>query len=107
MTDAAQKLNEVGLRFLHVGVAVLAQSSARRFLEALGYQAGSEQYEHEQNVNISMYAHVDFPCIEVVSPGKGGGPVSTIVEQHKSGVAYHLAFTTENLEESLRLMDEV
>jgi methylmalonyl-CoA/ethylmalonyl-CoA epimerase len=104
---ATPALNDFGLRFHHLGLAVRRPNDAAVLLRGLGYRIGEPIFDPEQNVNITMCTHGEMPDIEVICPGQGKGPIDGLVARHKNGIVYHLCYVTDNLADTLkRLNDE-
>src|SRR5665213_2617527 len=85
-------MNEFGLQFHHLGLAVRRPDDARSLLTGLGYRMGEPIFDPEQNVNLIMCLHNAMPNIEVIYPGQGKGPVDGLVARHMNGIVYHLCY---------------
>jgi catechol 2,3-dioxygenase-like lactoylglutathione lyase family enzyme len=102
----ARSMNEFGLRFHHLGLAVRRPDEARSILGGLGYRLGAPLFDPEQNVNLFMCRHDAMPDIEVIYPGEGKGPVDRLVARHADGIVYHLCYVTDDLGATLRRFAE-
>ena len=99
-------LNDFGLRFHHLGLAVRRPSDAAVLLRGLGYRIGEPIFDPEQNVNLTMCSHGEMPNIEVICPGQRKGPVDGLVARHSNGIVYHLCYVTDNLADTLKRMSD-
>jgi hypothetical protein len=94
-------MNEFGLTFHHLGLAVRKPDDARRMLRGLGYRLDETVFDAEQNVNAIMCTHDTMPAVEIIYPGVGKGPVDGLVARHANGIVYHLCYATANLGDTL------
>ena len=97
-----QESQGFGLRFHHLGLAVRAPDAALRFLQALGYVAGAETFDPEQNVNVAMRHHAQMPDVEVIWPGKGRSPIDLMIK--RGHMIYHLCYVTLDADASVAAM---
>ena len=97
--------NKWGLTFHHLGLAAKDPEAAAEFLLGLGYAAGDTVYDPLQNVHLRMCEHARMPAVEIISPGKGEGPLDKMLAAHKSGLVYHMCFSAENLAQSLEKLE--
>jgi catechol 2,3-dioxygenase-like lactoylglutathione lyase family enzyme len=92
------------LVFHHFGLAVKTPDQATSFLTALGYKLGEAVFDSGQNVHLMMATHPSQPQVEVIYAGREGGPIDKLVQQHPSGIVYHLCYSTKDLAQSLAQM---
>ena len=92
-------MNEFGLRFHHLGLAVPSPDPAFDFLAALGYRAGDQAFDPLQNVNLAMRHHDVMPDVEVIWPGDGPSPIDQIIK--RGHMIYHMCFVTDDAAWSL------
>jgi len=101
-------MRQLGLTFLHLGLAVRNPDAARRFLEALGYREGEFIFDPEQNVNLMLCTHPAMPDVEIICPAsEGKSPVDRLVQRHANGIVYHMCYTAPDLKASLDAMKQV
>lgn len=98
-------MNRYGLEFHHFGLAVRSPEAAFRYLEDLGYRAGSACYDPLQKVNLAMRHHDRMPDVEVIWPGVEPSPIDSILKQNDS-LIYHLCYTSEDVERSLGSLEQ-
>lgn len=98
-------MNEFGLEFDHLGLAVRKPGYALKFLSASGYSATEPVYDTEQNVNLIMCSSQVMPDVEIIYPGKGVGPVDNILSKVDASM-YHLCYRAEDPEASIDRMSE-
>jgi hypothetical protein len=91
-----------GLVFHHFRLAVKIPGEAIAFLSALGYRMSDPVFDQNQNVHLTMAAHPSQPAVEIIYPGKEGGPIDDLVQRQPQGIVYHLWYVTENLVSSLK-----
>ena len=90
-------MNRYGLEFHHFGLAVKSPEAAFRYLDDLGYRAGSTCYDPLQKVNLAMRHHDRMPDVEVIWPGAEPSPIDRMLERSDSMI-YHLCYTSEDVE---------
>lgn len=100
-------MNQFGLSFHHLGLAVRKPESAMLFLNTLGYTCGAPVFDKKQNVNLMMCCHTTDPDVEIISPGKGPGPIDRLVERNANGIIYHTCYVTSDLERTLSALEAV
>lgn len=100
-------MNEVGLSFHHLGLAVRDPSHSINFLRALGYSVGEVVFDARQNVNAIMCMHFHEPAVEILYPGKDPGPIDVLVNRHASGIIYHSCYETSTLKNSLAALEQL
>lgn len=98
--------NSLGLGFHHFGLGVRRAKDAMAYLAALGYRIGDEMYDPNQNVHLRMCDHPSQPGVEIISPGKGPGPLDGILKAHEAGLVYHLCYTTASAAAALEKLEE-
>jgi Glyoxalase/Bleomycin resistance protein/Dioxygenase superfamily len=94
-------MNQFGLSFHHLGVAVRRPSEALAFLHGLGYRSTDSVFDPEQNVNLMMCTHETMPRVEIVYPAKGKSPIDPFIGRHGNGLVYHPCYVTHDLGRSL------
>jgi methylmalonyl-CoA/ethylmalonyl-CoA epimerase len=97
--------NKYGLSFHHLGLAVAKPGPALMFLQGLGYKAGKAVFDPLQDVNVQMCEHAAMPLVEVISPGKGDGPLNALLTRSREGLVYHVSYRTGDLAASLRALE--
>ncbi len=105
MTAEAGFANKYGLSFHHLGLAVAKPEPALMFLHGLGYRTGKVVFDPLQDVNLQLCEHPVMPLVEVVCPGKGGGPLNSLLTRSREGLVYHAGYTTADLEASLSALE--
>ena len=98
-------VNLFKLKFHHYGLAVLNDKAALVFLNGLGYDAGENIYDPEQDVYVRLCTNADMPAVEIITKGKLKGPLNSILKR-SSEMIYHVCYETENLEETLKQIEE-
>jgi hypothetical protein len=98
-------MNRYGLEFHHFGLAVRSPETAFRYLEDLGYGAGSTCYDPLQKVNLAMRHHDRMPDVEVIWPGTEASPIDRMLKQNDSMI-YHLCYTSADVERSVAALEE-
>ena len=89
-----------------MGLAVRDPKHAKAFLLGLGYRVGETVFDPEQHVNLIMCEHDSMPDVEIVYPGSGPSPVDALLKRHQAGIVYHPCYTTPNLEQAARGLEE-
>lgn len=97
------KLQNYGLEFHHVGIALRNEEQARIFLSGLGYSIGPVLFDPEQNVRVGLCRAEGQPPLEIVLAGTGNGPISNMLKRQDS-VIYHFCYVTASAESSLAAM---
>jgi Glyoxalase/Bleomycin resistance protein/Dioxygenase superfamily len=98
-------MNKFGLEFHHYGLAVRTPEAAFRYLEDLGYRAGSSCYDPLQKVNLAMRHHDHMPDVEVIWPGNEPSPIDSMLKRSDSMI-YHLCYTSANVERSVVAIEQ-
>jgi Glyoxalase/Bleomycin resistance protein/Dioxygenase superfamily len=98
-------MNRYGLEFHHFGLAVKSPEAAFRYLEALGYSAGSACYDPLQKVNLAMRHHDGMPDVEVIWPGTEASPIDRMLKRSDS-LIYHLCYTSNDVARSVAALEE-
>jgi catechol 2,3-dioxygenase-like lactoylglutathione lyase family enzyme len=83
-------MNDFGLTFHHLGLAVRTPQAAAAFLGGLGYSLGPSVYDPRQNVLLQMAESPGGPTVEIISPGEGPGPIDRLITRHSDGLIYHV-----------------
>jgi len=94
-------MNQFGLSFHHLGLAVRRPAEALTFLHGLGYQSSDAVFDPEQNVNLIMCTHAAMPPVEVVYPAEGKSPIDGVLGRHGNGIVYHACYVAHDLGRSL------
>jgi methylmalonyl-CoA/ethylmalonyl-CoA epimerase len=94
-------MNDFGLTFHHLGLAVRTPQAAAAFLGGLGYSLGPSVYDPRQNVLLQMAESPGGPTVEIISPGEGPGPIDRLITRHSDGLIYHVCYVTEDLNATL------
>jgi hypothetical protein len=97
--------NRWGLAFHHLGLAAKDPDAATRFLTGLGYRVGPMVFDPLQNVNAAMCVHDQMPDVEVISPATGEGPLDKLLSAQKTGLVYHICYTSADLDRSLDALE--
>ena len=93
-------MENVNMKFHHIGVAVFDFDKTLPFYEKQGYYKVIEIFDPEQNVEVCVLRHDTSPCIELLAPHDDNSPINNILK--KTGVSpYHICYEVENIEESL------
>jgi len=98
-------MNSYFLEFHHFGLAVASPNAAFRYLDHLGYRAGSACYDPLQKVNLAMRHHDRMPDVEVIWPGTEPSPIDKILKRNGSMI-YHLCYTSHDVERSIAALEE-
>jgi glyoxalase/bleomycin resistance protein/dioxygenase superfamily protein len=98
-------MNRYGLEFHHFGLAVKFPEAAFRYLDDLGYRAGSACYDPLQKVNLAMRHHERMPDVEVIWPGAEPSPIDLMLKQG-DGLIYHICYTSKDVEWSLAALEQ-
>ena len=87
--------------FHHVGYIVEnLQDSIKRF-EILGYTSSKIYIDNIQNIKIVLLENHDSPIIELILPIGEGNPLNRFLGENSSTKPYHIAFTVEDINESI------
>lgn len=97
-------MNQFGLEFHHLGLAVPEPEAAFRYLAALGYRPGSTCFDEFQRVNLAMRHHDSMPDVEVVWPGEQPSPIDKLIKQNGS-LIYHTCYTSKSVERSIAAIE--
>lgn len=93
-------MNEFGLTFHHLGLAVAAPSGAIRFLSGLNYTIGDETIDELQNVRLRLCTSDDMPAMELIYPLETPGPLDNMLKNAKEMI-YHNCYETESISDSV------
>ena len=94
-------MNQYGLKFHHMGLALRKEDEALKFLSGLGYTTSEKIYDPEQKVNLRICEQEGFPAVELVTEQEGeDGPLTSILKKHTE-LIYHTCFETKDLETTL------
>lgn len=97
-------MNQFGLTFHHMGLALKKEDEALKFLEGLGYDTGTKTYDPEQKVHLRLCTATDKPAVELITKAEEGGPLENILKKYNE-LIYHTCYETENLEKSLESLE--
>ena len=100
-----RSMNEYGLMFHHLGLAVTQKDKAVRFVRGLGYELSEEVNDPLQKVNLIMCHSNIFPDIEIIMKSTESGPLDTLFK-YRSDLIYHVCFTSQNLDKFLKALDD-
>jgi hypothetical protein len=92
-------MEQFGLKFHHMGLAVAKPDAAVAFLKGMGYTIGQTVCDELQNVNLIFCRGVAMPDIEIVFPtdNETPGPLDAMLANNKlKGVYYHLCYETSD-----------
>lgn len=98
-------MNNLPLKFHHLGLVVQEPTVAKRFLEQLGYQNGPTVYDPHQNVNLIMSIHPRQPDVEIIFPAQTPGPLDNLIQKHKE-LIYHIGYEVDNAKQTLSMLKE-
>lgn len=98
-------MNQFGLEFHHLGLAVRKPETAVAYHRSLGYAVAAPVFDPEQNVNLIMCSSADMPDVEIIAPAEGPSPIDGMVLKYDSAI-YHTCFTAPNAEACVKRMKE-
>ncbi|MEN6350423.1 MAG: VOC family protein [Syntrophomonas sp.] len=98
-------MEQHGLKFHHIGLAVSQYKPTHGFLCGLGYLIGDVVYDPVQNVNLCLCQHTSMPTVEIIFSSGTPGPIDNILANHGEGI-YHICYETTDLEGSLKSIKE-
>lgn len=98
-------MQDFGLIFHHMGLALKKEDEALKFLGGLGYEADEKCYDPEQKVYLRMCSAESRPNVELVTEGPEPGPISRLLKRY-SELVYHTCYETDDLQKSLSAMEE-
>lgn len=98
-------MNDFGLEFHHLGLAVRRPDEAATFLRTLNYVVGEKILDPEQNVNLILCRHQQMPTVEIIYPGSTQSPIDAYVARHTNGIVYHVCFESVDLSVSLAAIE--
>lgn len=87
-------MNNFGLTFHHLGLAVKKPEPAAAYLAGLGYVCEAAVFDPLQNVNLFMAVHSDMPNVEVIYPSASAGPLDGMLNNRPEGIIYHLCYVS-------------
>jgi len=96
-------MNNYGLNFHHLGLAVKQHEKTVKFLNNFGYNVGDIIYDEKQNVNLIWCENLSQPNIEIIFPSHSKGPLDNYF-RFKNELIYHICYTTHNLINSIELI---
>jgi hypothetical protein len=97
-------LNQYGLKFHHLGLAVRRPQAAAKFLSGLGYVIGDVIRDDLQNVNLMFCKRRAMPAVEIIYPTETPGPLAPILKSQATMI-YHMCYETQNLGKSMRALE--
>jgi len=93
-------MENVNIKFHHIGVAVFSFSASVPFYESIGYKKMIEIYDPEQNVEVCVLTHETSPCLELLAPHDEKSPINNMLK--KSGASpYHVCYQVEDIEKQI------
>jgi methylmalonyl-CoA/ethylmalonyl-CoA epimerase len=99
-------MNQFGLKFHHMGIALKKEGEALKFLSGLGYDEGERVYDPEQKVNLRLCTVEGKPSVELVTKVENEeGPLENILRKYGE-LIYHTCYETENLDASLKAIED-
>lgn len=95
-------MNNLGLNFDHLGLAVQNPEDAMRFLVAQEYRQLKRVFDELQNVNLIYMEHNILPNIELIYSSNNNKqcPLVNLLKNSSSSM-YHLCYRVENVLEFL------
>jgi len=93
-------MENFGLTFHHLGLAVTKPEKSVQFLGGIGYHIQESIYDPLQNVNLIMCTAKHAPDIEIVYPHTSPSVIHTLLNKKGEGL-YHSCYTTESLQKTL------
>lgn len=97
-------MNEFGLTFHHMGLALKKENEALKFLAGLGYNEGEKIYDPEQKVNLRICIAEGKPSVELITKGEEEGPLENILKKYNE-LIYHTCYETQDLDKSLNALE--
>ena len=94
-------MNQLRLKFHHLGLAVRRPEAAQAFVSALGYRIGKTVFDPGQNVHLALCTHAAEPAIEIIWPSETKGPIEDLTRRHPAGIIYHVCYVAEDLAAAL------
>lgn len=98
-------MNEFGMHFHHLGLAVKRPDEAFRYLGSLGYTEGKTFFDSLQQVNLAMRYHTAMPAVEVIWPGEGPSPIDSMIMRGGGALIYHLCYMSNDVEATVNAID--
>lgn len=96
-------MENVNLRFHHIGIAVFCIENAKPFYVSQGYKEEISIFDPEQDVDVCVLRNEGMPCVELLAPHDEQSPINNILK--KSGATpYHICYEVDNMEESISLL---
>jgi len=93
-------VNDFGLTFHHLGLAVKNTDVAERFVRGLGYTVSEAILDPLQNVYLQMCTSGTMPDIEIISPTDTDGPLTPIL-QSEDAMIYHTCYSCTDVASTL------
>ena len=94
-------MNDFGLHFHHLGLAVRESTSAVVFLKGLGYSIGETVFDEIQNVSLILCSSLSGPSVEIICPSPKPGLLDKVVQTHPTGLVYNVCYSSNDLRASL------
>lgn len=98
-------MNEFGLTFHHMGLAVRRPEPALAFVRGLGYTTTEPLYDPNQRVWLIICSNPNQPNVEIIYPGVEPCPIDTFVNRHVMGIVYHACYVSQDLKASLAAIE--
>lgn len=98
-------MEDVSLRFNHIGVAVYDFDAVIPFYLSQGYRKVCCVYDPEQNVEVCVLSHESAPIIELLAPHDSKSPINNIL--NKAGATpYHICYNVEDLGTAVKALKD-
>lgn len=97
-------MENFGLTFHHIGLALKREDDALKFLDGLGYTQGVQVYDPQQKVYLRLCTADGKPSVELVTAGEEDGPLTPILKRYNE-LVYHTCYETQDLEKSLAAIE--
>lgn len=98
-------MNQFGLTFHHMGLALKKEDEALKFLAGLGYDEGEQVYDPEQKVNLRLCTRHGQPSVELVTKSIEESPLDNILKKYNE-LVYHTCYETEDMSNTLNAFDK-
>lgn len=98
-------MQDFGLTFHHMGLALKKEDEALKFLAGLGYDEGEQVYDPEQKVYLRICTTENKPSVELVTASDEEGPLTPILKRYNE-LVYHTCYETSDLDASLKAVED-
>ncbi len=99
-------MNQFGLTFHHLGLAVREPSRGCAFLLGLGYRIEASVLDSVQKVNLAMARHDRMPDVEIIWSDQSAGPLDRMLDKYAEGIIYHVCYVTQDITASLQAITD-